>query len=373
MNYHNEAKKILELIYHNDSETKNFLSESFQKRKYFTITGQENLRWIIPDAPHFGIPALSQWRPYNHISLIKWKILLFLYSIRLLKMIKGIESLEFIHDKQYTQVKKNGQNLIPVVYVGTPGPSQKAVVTFIDPVTAAPVYVMKVALEKNSRESLVRESEILKKMAYYNIPGIPKIISVDNGGNKTIQTFIHGHLTSRKLTQAHIDWLLKLPKSEKTTTFNEQKDILLNMVFKKKTSITNKKIIIHAINTIKGNQVIPFLVTHGDFAPWNLKWHNKNEIAAIDWEDSDLNGLPLWDLSHFYCMQAHLFGGINPFNSISSCPLTAQYLKKTGLEKIDIRQLYILYLLKKIISQRALTENSYGNFLLKQIQLIIRQ
>nr|NJM03236.1 hypothetical protein [Desulfobacula sp.] len=134
---------------------------------------------------------------------------------RLLKKIQGIGTLEFIPEKAHAQDAKPRQKLVPVIYVGTPGPHQKAVATFINPVTGIPVNVVKVALKKSTLENLTREADMLKKIAEFNVPGIPKIISIEDNGAKTVQTVISGRLTSRKLTKAHINWLLKLPRFEK--------------------------------------------------------------------------------------------------------------------------------------------------------------
>ncbi|OGQ91113.1 MAG: hypothetical protein A2464_12285 [Deltaproteobacteria bacterium RIFOXYC2_FULL_48_10] len=375
MNREREAIHILGLIFNVASEKKNYLSDSNELYTFFTIPGQGNLRWIVPEDPRFGIPVLCQWRPYKPWSYIKWKLILFLYSKRLLKKIQGISTLKFTPYKTHSQDTKPRQRLVPVIYVGTPGTHQKAVATFINPVTGIPVNVVKVALKKSAVENLTREAEMLKKIAEFNVPGIPKIISIENNGAKTVQTVIPGRLTSRKLTKAHINWLLKLPRFEKTTTFDEQKQIIQGVLAKQQSAFTEmERNSIHTVSkTLQGKGLIPYLIIHGDFAPWNLKRLTNDEITAIDWEDSDLNGLPLWDLSHFFCIQAHLFGGPNPFKKIRECPLVALYIKKIGLDQNNIRQFYTLYLIKKFIGSGLFSTNSYGAFLIQQIHQISQQ
>ncbi len=376
MNLEPEAIKILELIFNKASEERDDLSDSNESYRFLTIPGQGNLRWIVPDDPCLGIPVLSQWRPYKFWSYIKWKLILFLYSNRLLKKIQGIGTLEFTPDKAPTLNGNYRQRLAPVIYVGTPGPHQKAVATFIDPVNGIPVNVVKVALKKSARKNLTREADMLKKMDDLNVTGIPKIISMEDDGAKTVQTVINGRLTSRKLTKAHIDWLLKLPRSEKTTTFDEQRKIIQALLAKEEPGLNKmeRDSIAKVAETLQGNKPIPYLIIHGDFAPWNLKWPANDVITAIDWEDSNLNGLPLWDLSHFFCIQSHLFGGPNPFRKIRECPLVSRYIKKIGLDQENnIRQLYILYLIKKFINAGLFSTNSYGSFLIQQIHRISQQ
>jgi hypothetical protein len=375
LNREQEAINILELIFNAAFEEKKLLSDSHKRYTFFTIPGQGNLRWIVPDDPRLGIPVLSQWRPYKPWSYIKWKFILSLYSNRWLKKIQGIGILEFTPDKAHTPNGKSRQRSVPVIYVGTPGPHQKAVATFINPVTGIPENVMKVALKKSARKNLTREAEMLKKIAEFNVPEIPKIISIEDDGAKTVQTVINGRLTSRKLTKAHIDWLLELPRFKKTTTFDEQRLIIHEVLAKNQSKLTEveRKSIIQAATALQGKIPIPYLIIHGDFAPWNLKWIANDEITAIDWEDSSVDGLPLWDLSHFFCIQAHLFGGPNPFKKIRECPLTALYIKRIGLEQDNLRQLYILYLIKKFMGSGLFSINPYGTFLIQQIHRISQQ
>nr|NJM03237.1 phosphotransferase [Desulfobacula sp.] len=147
------------------------------------------------------------------------------------------------------------------------------------------------------------------------------------------------------------------------------------MLAKQQSAFTEmEKDSIHKVSeTLQGKSPIPFLIIHGDFAPWNLKRLTNDEITAIDWEDSDLNGLPLWDLSHFFCIQAHLFGGPNPFKEILESPLVALYMKRIGLAQNNIKQFYTLYLIKKFIGSGLFSTNSYGAFLIQQIHRISRQ
>lgn len=47
--------------------------------------------------------------------------------------------------------------------------------------------------------------------------------------------------------------------------------------------------------------------THGDFAPWNIKWHG-DRLFVVDWEASEPSGLALSDACHFIYRRASLVG-----------------------------------------------------------------
>ncbi len=41
-------------------------------------------------------------------------------------------------------------------------------------------------------------------------------------------------------------------------------------------------------------------ITHGDLAPWNLINDQKENLMAIDWENGASDGIPAWDIVHFF-------------------------------------------------------------------------
>lgn len=43
--------------------------------------------------------------------------------------------------------------------------------------------------------------------------------------------------------------------------------------------------------------------SHGDLAPWNVRFRESGEIAMIDWEDGQMRDVPCWDLVHFLFQQ----------------------------------------------------------------------
>ena len=48
-----------------------------------------------------------------------------------------------------------------------------------------------------------------------------------------------------------------------------------------------------------GHEVVPTVITHGDFVPWNLL-SDHGTIKAFDWEYGCLDGVPGWDALYFY-------------------------------------------------------------------------
>jgi len=103
-----------------------------------------------------------------------------------------------------------------------------------------------------------------------------------------------------------------------------------------------------------GNASLPFHVCHGDFAPWNAYKVN-GKLFLFDWEYSDLESPPGWDLFHFIVQTSELLEKRTPSeihdavlkNEIDS-QFIETYLEYIGLGKDAIRTLFSLYLLDRL-------------------------
>ncbi len=360
----NKVQLILNKVY------EDVLFESHEKTKweivgcrFAVISGNNGPRWIVPIDQSFGNNVLSQWQPYGYSSLIKW------YIIRLLYRFGGISKIPGIYECSHVvlnnlNLPKQHKKIVPVIYVGTPGSQQKAVVTLVDTKDCKSIAVMKVALGENARISLLHEAKILRSLSELDVKNVPLLLSCDENSGRTWQSLVTGKLSLRKLTRYHINWLLDLPSSSKTTSFDEQ-NVILNQLLEKEAGNFSKgqlKILTTSINTIKGHNQIPLVLVHGDFVPWNLKQCSTKKLAAIDWEDAILEGLPLWDLCHFYFIQAYLFHEKNSILQFVSSPLIKRYLEVLNIKNNDQYLLILLYLLFMILNKNRNYE--YKNYLI---------
>ncbi|MBQ0799825.1 MAG: aminoglycoside phosphotransferase family protein [Porticoccaceae bacterium] len=346
-------------------------SVSSYDERYFVISKNDKLRWIVPANPLLGKKVLAQWHPYGLVSQVAWFVLRCLYSLRCASLMPGVTGVT-ANVVRGVIVAGSKKVVSPVIYVGTRGSQQKAVVTFVDLNTGQPLVIMKVALESGARISLKREAETLKSLAQLGVRNVPKLLTIDNENGPTWQTVISGRLTSRKLTRSHIDFLLKLPRHT-TTTLDHQKDILCGLIESSGggSFVELPGVIKKAINQIKGKKNIPLVLVHGDFAPWNLKRQPNNQLAAIDWEDSEFDGLPLWDLCHFHYIQAYLFGDNKRVRSFLSGRLIKEYLQKLEIEKVDHAALVLLYLLGMVFQKNGNKNREFKDFLIEQVPLVL--
>ena len=360
------AEKILDKVL-NCSKQRKHTSEG---NYFFIIPGQFGPRWLLPSKPPAGaLDVLKQWTPYNFTSKLKWHALLLLYRFGHLGLVPKIKQING-SITSVLHVPQTDLFGIPLIYVGTPGKQQKAVATIIEPNKGTPLAVLKVALEKKAIESLQREAMILKEITKFKVPYIPTIISTDKDENYTWQTMVRGCLSSTKLTRKHIDWLLSLPVTGATTFYKQREELKQRLAKPNDMRKVDINLLASAIDNITGNEV-PLLLVHGDFTPWNLKILPNGCLGAIDWENGQLQGLPLWDLCHFHFMQAHLFKK-NPLKSLINNYLTNFYLDKLTVSSDNKISLILIYLVKNIVSgYRSGVSNDYKKYLLGQLAKVL--
>lgn len=118
--------------------------------------------------------------------------------------------------------------------------------------------------------------------------------------------------------------------------------------------------------------VVKQTVMHGDFVPWNLRYHD-GVISAFDWEYGDIDGLPLVDEMH-YRWQSGLRLQRWTEDQAFEHLLTFRSIQRTGrLEPRAIRALQILSLLD--VLSRKITEGhpttSLGPMLLNLVQRLL--
>ncbi len=89
---------------------------------------------------------------------------------------------------------------------------------------------------------------------------------------------------------------------------------------------------------------------HGDFAPWNIRAINSQNLQAFDWERGNLRGVPAWDWFHFI-VQTSILARRYSVERVSAeveellqSPRFEKYAAATGISTI-VRPLMLAYLL----------------------------
>jgi hypothetical protein len=375
------AKAILHKVVNSSLNEQYILDASLEDNGFLVVPGNGAPRWLIPEDDSLGLSVLKQWKPYGVISQLKWRLLCLLYKFNLLGKVPGIFKLSLPQDKTnnifYSEGKGGVSKLTvaPVIYVGTPGPQQKAVVTLVDVTSKQAVAIMKVALTERAKKSVNHEASMLAGLPALGVEGVPELMLVDDKQGVSWQSVVTGKLSDRELSQVHVDWLLSMPKTGGKTSFNEQNKILdcLLSDFKEVLTATQYEQVEVAISFITDSSDVDFVLKHGDFAPWNIKQCNNVSCNVIDWEDAAIKGLPLSDLCHFNFIQAHLFDegeSVLVFLKSIEKPnsLAMQYINHFNISFVDTIKLILIYMLSAVLYEN--TSKDYRMFLIDHLQVV---
>ncbi len=181
------------------------------ERRFWVIPGRRGPRWIVPQNPRHGWPVLKQWRPYDPLSRQKWALLTAAYRTGNLGHVPGIEAVGVAGEAEWSRLGWNGgAPPVPAVYIGTPGPARKAVATLVAADNGTPMSVVKAPLGPRAAERVLREAEVLERLAVEKPGMAPRIVCADRKRGVTVQEPIVGRLSGRRLSGGHLGWLERL-------------------------------------------------------------------------------------------------------------------------------------------------------------------
>jgi len=282
--------------------------------RFVAIEGGDGLRWIIPADLGPSSHVLADWRPYKRSSRLAWRIVQVASQAGILSRVPGTRLFEVdltgIEWADYGWLRSYPPCVI--TYVGTAGPHQKLVCTFVDPHAAAAILVVKFPLVDSANSLLWREYENLNTLVNEGRDIGPHPLRIDGQIRFTVQSYLQGRPVGVAIGQAHLDFLAGLVQPrrhlELRTARSElytRRDYLASIGA---LSGAAHDMVTSLLEDGAWNGVVPAVRIHGDFAPWNLKRRPDGRLSAIDWEDSEENGLPYVDLLHFRASVTNLLG-----------------------------------------------------------------
>ncbi|MFQ5958175.1 MAG: phosphotransferase [Alphaproteobacteria bacterium] len=338
--------------------------------RFWVIPGRRGPRWIVPQNPRHGWPALGQWRPYHPLSRQKWALLTTAYRAGSLGRVPGVEAVGVAGEAEWSRLGWNGGAApVPAIYIGTPGPARKAVATLVAADTRTPASVVKAPLGPRAAERVLREAEMLERLAV-DKPGMaPRIVCVDRSRGVAVQEPVAGRLSGRRLSRAHLGWLDRLRGGGNETSIAAHVERLrTRLVALDGADGDESRPIATALDAIADRAPLPAGWTHGDFAPWNLKWQGRGKLAAIDWEAARPDGLPLQDLFHFHFVQAYLLGARPALKTFSTLPpAISQFAESAGIGAAVWRRLLLFYLAEAWVVRTEEDEPAHAAFLAARI------
>jgi thymidylate kinase len=279
---------------------------------YIALPSKKNCRWIIPTNPKLAKKAWDLYQPYSlkggiykHFNKSFVRINPFLYR----KFIP-VESLK----NKLVEILGMDDIVMPIS-TGTPSPFRK-ITGIVMSSDGKPQACIKIGETPLAIERIKNEAKILKELAISNqlsAISIPKCVyegEIGNGYlliqspapfdgksggkyfNEDYENILHTIINNTSITK----------KFNESDFYKRLKEGIENYSLSYKDVLKNG--LDHLENAL-GDKEITFALSHGDCAPWNMIWKEK-EVFIYDWESANLEAPAGIDLVHFLFQTAFL-------------------------------------------------------------------
>jgi hypothetical protein len=338
--------------------------------KFFAVPGNAP-RWLIPAVGGNFHPTLADWSPYRLSSQLKWSAIRAASRVGVLQALPNVTTLQLGNaneiDWRAVGWSRNTPPT-PLVYVGTPGPRQKAVIHLLDPVSGHCEAIVKVPLCAGAKAAIVREASTLAVLAGERYPFSPRLLHLDRQRGIATQQFLPGKSASRRFRPEYWSLLGSLLLRDQLTNIAEHVADWQEQPLSFLPHNTDLGLMESALAELRDTQCLPACWVHGDFAPWNMRRRAHGAAALIDWEEAERGGLPLQDAFHFLHMQDFLFSAHPTTHRADVEP----FAKTLGIAPLHCRKLEIAYLLRAYKKCTSYDQQQHAEFLLKTLALIVR-
>ncbi len=359
------VKKIICALYGKQAEVTDIANEVKPENRFFVISAKDRLRWIIPNNPSLGWPALQQWRPYRLSSSAKWHAITTAYNIGQLGHIPNIQTIGITTNTSpsYPSISKSAA----AIYIGTPSSSRKIVATLVDRKSKKPISIFKAPLDNNAPEKILHEAKMLNLLSQEKSGLAPNLISMNANFGTSYQKVISGKQSGRSLSSVTLNYLVELKNNNYQLSFSQITSDIIDRIPKNyNLSAKNYDTIYRILNNITNPKILPAVWVHGDFAPWNIINSTSGKVFGVDWEDAIPNGLPLFDLVHFYTQQAVLFNQNRLFPK-QAYSFIRQYLEHLGINEEYFQPILLACLATDWLRSIEKDQKHRADFFLSQI------
>jgi hypothetical protein len=195
--------------------------------------------------------------------------------------------------------------------IGTPGPYQKASMLVMSS-DGEPLAVVKIAMGSDANAMINAEAYWLRTLHAHAVleeyvPALLQEGHTRNGCRFLSQSIVKGRPDTDAFTDAHADFLRRLGSVDrKHSTFDaapiyavmqESLSRLLPKLSPARAQLFQAAM--HECAASLRSWTGPFVITHGDFAFWNIRIDG-DRLCVFDWEYAFAGAPPLFDLLHFH-------------------------------------------------------------------------
>ncbi len=276
--------------------------------RFLVIPGPDGPRWIVPESPALGWPALACWRPFGRASRAKWAAAAAAYRAGQLRRLPGVARIGAAppagdaRDGWAALGWDEAAPPAPVVSIGVPGPTRKASAILVSRARRRPRAVVKAPLAAAARARIAHEAAALRRLARTR-PGLaPRLLYEDRESGRSAQTAAPARMPQARIGRAHRDWLARLvPKETRAPLAEVCARIAARLDAAACLAPARKARCAAALDALarSGAGEVGLGESHGDFAPWNLRAGADGALVAFDWEFAEPAAPRGDDIAHF--------------------------------------------------------------------------
>ena len=187
--------------------------------------------------------------------------------------------------------------------------ANKLVAVVLDSASSSPRLVVKLPRSEAAVAALAREAEALARL-HERRPGlqtVPRLLFTHRyeGGLALAQSYIRGvplshRLSARRhapLARKMSDWAAGLVESDVSTAAQTRIVASVTEEFERQFGrIVDAGMFRDACDELTALRPLPRTFEQRDFSPWNILVLESGELAVLDWESAEPDGLPVMDL-----------------------------------------------------------------------------
>lgn len=305
--------------------------------------GKQKPRYLIMLDPRLPLDPFRMYNPRKWlVRILRWGALIVAKTWYLRWLVGKTRFKGGTSVQQVIELAQGLPAVIGEVYLGPPGPTQKATAMAINALTGEILGFGKVGLTSGARAAVRKERANLLSLARTSAHGRgPVITGWKDAEQFTVLVTEAKAIVSQPwhLSEAHLDFLRAM-ETEDTATAGQHPGW---QAVSENAEVFGRKYqqVIQWARSDGQARPLARVIVHGDFVPWNCGIGEQG-LVAWDWEHSNMNGLPLWDAYHFI-IQRDIIAGCK-LNKIESNLdiLGHNFIAYSAVERIKLLLAYLI-------------------------------
>ena len=242
--------------------------------------------------------------------------------------------------------------------VGTPGPTQSILVRYVEPSNGRPCAVVKVMVSRDAyaSERIEAESNAIQDPRVSGLVPRHRESGVVEGHHYLVTEFVSGpSILPRRGIHAAVVALGFQKRNSETVEIQEHPWVqraLQRVPWLRKERLVGRFAVTR---------------THGDFAPWNILKQRGGDLALIDWEFSESDGVAGLDLAHYLLATKQLLGRQDPRTAVQTTATELRDLE--GCNSDEARTLMALAAASVLMRDPHLEPENANHFWCRVIEL----